>query len=56
MMIYYFDRYRDGNLMAQGAKVTLAKDIVEAEEIAKNLFKGENCTFVLREKKKVKNE
>jgi len=54
-MIYCFGRYRNGKLMAQGAKVTTAKNIKEAEKIAKSLFPGKedrNSTYVLTEKRR----
>ena len=54
-MIYCFDRYRNGKLMAQGAKVTTAKNIKEAEKIAKSLFPGKedrSSTYVLTDKRR----
>jgi hypothetical protein len=53
-MIYYFDRYVNGKLMAQGAKITMAKSLEQALKIAKKLFDNDykrgknNSSFSLR--------
>lgn len=48
-MVFVFDRYRDGRLMAEGAKITKATTEEEALEKAKKLFSPyHNNTFVLR--------
>jgi hypothetical protein len=50
--IYEFDRYHNGKLMAESAKVTKAINETEAYRIAKSLFPEPDCkddVFVLVE-------